>query len=497
MARDFFLPTPHSVLISVVLIFGTSSILSAQDQNPYAFVLNGSRIDGYDKILQLDFSSPNISALHTPQDVYVASLANFCHIVFTGDKKGYEQRKYAEKEYLSLLASMNESEELVNFVTSEVRLHWAIIKIMQGEMLQGIWELRQSIAIAKRNMSSYPEYIPQLKTMACLHLLLGSLPEKHQWLIPIMGIKPNISLGLEMLQTVREKTYFFREEATIIESISLSYLFNNSTEAFKSIQNLLDDESASLLTYYAAISICQKSGNAALSLRYIDHILTTLKKTGTKPIPAIYYFKGEASLQLEDYIKSIAAYSLFIKENLSEDLLKDAWFKISIANLLHGNNSLAEFYFNKANVNGNTQTEADKNAHIILQKGILPDSTLIKTRMLFDGGNYQKALQVLKNAEVKNRDNDWLAEYHYRIGRIYQKLNKVSLAKENLIKSTEITASKELYFAANACLELGLMAKQAADKSNAQYWLKKSMEYKGHPYTQSIASKASRALNEL
>jgi hypothetical protein len=66
-------------------------------------------------------------------------------------------------------------------------------------------------------------------------------------------------------------------------------------------------------------------------------------------------------------------------------------------------------------------------------RGEIPNILLLKARLLFDGGYYRKALNLL----ISNRDKleslsiEQQTEYHYRLGRIYDGLdNKVNARLE-------------------------------------------------------------------
>ena len=74
---------------------------------------------------------------------------------------------------------------------------------------------------------------------------------------------------------------------------------------------------------------------------------------------------------------------------------------------------------------GTTFLESDKQALKEAKKGITPHPSLLKSRLLFDGGYYEKAeeILILLNPEkFKNTIN--VIEYWYRLGRVSQSLER-------------------------------------------------------------------------
>ena len=53
----------------------------------------------------------------------------------------------------------------------------------------------------------------------------------------------------------------------------------------------------------------------------------------------------------------------------------------------------------------------------------IEDKDLLIARLLFDGGYYQKSLNILESINHLALNNYNLAEYYYRTARLYQKLN--------------------------------------------------------------------------
>jgi tetratricopeptide (TPR) repeat protein len=169
---------------------------------------------------------------------------------------------------------------------------------------------------------------------------------------------------------------------------------------------------------------------------------------------------------------------------------------------LIGDEKKAKLYLSKINERGNTIAESDKAAHKFykdFQKNkSLPNKTLIKLRLLFDGGYFEEAQNELVSlVEKKFTNTKDQAEFNYRAGRIYQKLNQFEKAVNYFERSMALTGSNEWVFAPNSALQLGYIQQQKGQKNKAKAYFEQAIAYKNHEYKTSIDNKARAALTEM
>ena len=77
---------------------------------------------------------------------------------------------------------------------------------------------------------------------------------------------------------------------------------------------------------------------------------------------------------------------------------------------------------------GEFNTTEDRNAmnemELAKQK-IVPNITLLKARLLYDGGNYERAFHELESLDPKQlKKEQETVEYAYRMARVYHKMRK-------------------------------------------------------------------------
>lgn len=121
---------------------------------------------------------------------------------------------------------------------------------------------------------------------------------------------------------------------------------------------------------------------------------------------------------------------------------------------------------------------------------------LLKARLLFDGGYYTKAHDLLKSIKpTKAFDTlkDKL-EYIYRLGRVHHKMEDYENAIKLYESTIEIGEKLSYYFAANSALELGNLYESQNDYEKAKIYFEKCLEMKDHEYENSLSQKAKAGL---
>ena len=122
----------------------------------------------------------------------------------------------------------------------------------------------------------------------------------------------------------------------------------------------------------------------------------------------------------------------------------------------------------------------------------------MKARLAFDGGYYDKALDVLNSyAENSFEQISDRAEFNYRKGRILQKLKDFPNAITLFDRAIVLSENQNWLFGASSALQLGYIYQSKNEKAKAKSYFEKAISYKKHEYKNSVDNKAKAALNEM
>ena len=428
----------------------------------------------------------------TVEAVYIASLAETIELLVTEDYTKFSQ--YEERFHQRLDRIQKGSPRDYQFLQAELRLHWAFVYLKFGHELDAALHLRQAYQIAVECREKFPEYLPIRKTTGILEIIVGSVPDKYNWVLSLLNMNGSVTEGLADLIIVSDSRSPLALEAKILYALVKGFMLSEPANALVTMQEVLQATKGNPLVLFLSASLALKNSQNDFALQLLDELSTSNQGM------ALYYadyLKGEARLHKGDYLEAISSYRWFINHQTGQNYIKDAWYKIGLCYRLNGNENDAFAAFAEARKNGKEATEADKSAARALSEKELPNIKLSRIRYFTDGGYYGEAEEILSKISSLDlpltRDQ---VEYYYRRARLAHKMNKTE-AVEMYLKAIEMTGQENWYFAPNACLQLGYIYQSQNRIKEAEDYFQRALSYRRHEYKNSIDSKARSALAQL
>ena len=193
-------------------------------------------------------------------------------------------------------------------------------------------------------------------------------------------------------------------------------------------------------------------------------------------------------LELDDAAKN---FEYFISRFKGKFYVKDACEKLSWCYYLQGNTTAANNARQQVLKKGNAETDADKQAYKDAKSGKWPNASLLKARLLNDGGYNKQALAQLETKTSKDfATPEWQLEFTYRLGRIYDDMKNDDAAIKNYLSAISIGMNRTEYYASRAALQVGMIYERQGNKTLAIEYYKKCLEMSDHDYKDSIDQKA-------
>ncbi len=424
---------------------------------------------------------------------YIASLAETIELLVTEDNTLFAE--YEDRFLRRLDKKLKGSPRDYQFLQAEIRLHWAFVYLKFGHEFDGALQLRQAYQIAESCREKFPDYVPIRKTSGLLRIMVGSVPEKYNWVLSLLNMRGSVSGGLDDLRSVSSATDSpFALEARILHALVEGFLLARTESALASMQQVLVDEKDNRLAMFLAGSLALKCSRNELALEMLEGL-----SQSNAGVPLYYadYLRGEAYLHKGDFMSAIAAYRWFIGHQTGQNYIKDAHYKIGLCYWLNGNENDALTAFAEAKAKGKESTEADKSAAHALADKDLPNVKLSRIRYLTDGGYYEDAGNILSGITSMDllikRDQ---VEYLYRKARLLHKIGNAE-AEKYYVDVINMTGPENWYFAPNACLQLGYIFQSQDKIKEAEEYFQRALAYRRHEYKNSIDSKARSALAQM
>lgn len=443
--------------------------------------------------LQIEEARQAITTHKTAQEVYVLALADAVELIITEDLEKFNEYEDRFESRIESKWKGDDADHL--FLQAELRLQWAFVYFKFGHEFDAALNLRQAYEIAEECKKKYPKYQPIKKTSGLLQIIIGSVPEKYNWVLGLLGIEGSVQTGLDELNALRKSENDLNFETHLLHALVQGFVLQNTNEAVQELKTLQQQEPLNKIALFLGASLAIKNAQSEEALSMINRL-----ESIQQGLPIYYadYLKGEVYLHKADYLNSISAYRWFLSHYTGKNYIKDSYFKMGLCYWLNGNSNDAHTLFKEARSKGLEETEADKYAARSVAENQLPHGELSKARYATDGGYYTLAGTILTGitpADLPTQRDQ--VEFNYRKARLAHKLNDINNAKLFYQQTIDSSGESNWYFAPNSCLQMGYISVAEKDSDKARLFFNRALGYKKHEYKNSIDSKAKSALAQL
>jgi tetratricopeptide (TPR) repeat protein len=203
-------------------------------------------------------------------------------------------------------------------------------------------------------------------------------------------------------------------------------------------------------------------------------------------------------LYKSDYKKAEQYFNHFIKNFRGINYIKSANHKLAWIAFLQNNIEMKRIYFARVISEGNTSIDEDKVALKHAQRDYITHTRLLRTRLLYDGGYYEKALAVISGVKKVSEYAGYLDEYWYRLARIESKLDyDDNILIKNFKESYELGQNTTNYYAPMSALQIGLIYERQNRFEQAEIYFEKCLAMSNFDYERGIHQKAKAGINRI
>ncbi len=426
--------------------------------------------------------------------IYLQNLSETADILITEDEKRFDPINDEMRKRIERLEDKPETPEIL-FLRAEISLQRGFNLLNLGQELNAVLAIRQAYQLTQQCLKRYPSFVPIRKTSGVIQVMLGSVPDKYQWFMSLLGMKGSVKVGQKQLEELKSSPSSLSLEATILFYTIKGFLNQQFAEAAKGFQESLEKDPDSRLLMFLGINMLMKDSQSEEAYRLIQSLD---KHPQGLQMTYVDYLRGEVLIHRGEYTPAIASYQKFIRGYKSRSFKKDAYYKISLCYYLMGDMVNANKNFETAKVTGRSASEPDKYADAMLAEPGFPNAKILKIRFYTDGGYYKEAKEMVKTVTpadlAKEKD---AAEFIYRKGRLAHKTQDIPQAKALYLQAIEKTADHPWYFAPNAALQLGYIYQAQGDLATAKRYYEKALSYRRYEYKSGIDTKARYALDQL
>lgn len=464
---------------------------------------NAQCISAYNRIIALNFSvgrqiieEEKRSNPGNGITVLLENYIDFLTLSIGEEKADFDKLKPNRSNRIGLLAGSDDKSPWHRHSQAAIYLQWSFARVRFGEYVMAGLDLNRAYRLLRENQMLYPGFVPDLLLSGVLNALIGSVPDQYMWALKLSGIDGAIETGraklyelIEVAETnpdwrhLQSEAYFY-----------LSFIEMNLQSDRQNIRKLLERMESGNKVDGGALN-CYMRANLSMRIGLNDHAIQILKdctaEEGSYPFHYLDFVLGNALLNRLDF--AAAGYFLsFVNRYSGLNYVKSAYQRLAWISLLKSDVNGYNFYISKIPGSGQAFVDEDKQAEKEAVSGQLPNSSLLKARLLFDGGYYEEAINVLE-AENVLLSPALIAdsvEYLYRKARIYHEWGKTHQAIAYYIQTIEAGIHLPDFFAGNSALQLGLIYENEADYIMAGYYYELCRSMRFTEYRSSIQHKA-------
>jgi hypothetical protein len=438
-----------------------------------------------------------------PNNVYIyylESYIDFLKVFISEDEKLFNMSESQKDIAIEEIGKLPESSPYRNYLIANINLQWAFARIKFGEYFTASIEINRAYRLIEKNSDNFPEFYPNKITHAVLKIIIGLVPDKYNWILDLISMQGSVEDGTAELYEVLEKTevdsnysYLNGECLFYLGFVELN-INPDKTNSLKLLDKILPLSDSSLLFNYMCINILTKSGNnsqAEIQFRKLDN------PSSFYPFYFLDYLRADFYLKKLETDSAKQYYARFLKNFKGKNYIKDAWRKTAWAFLMEGKPNEYLQLMSAVGNSGYADIGIDKDAQLEYDKDRVPNPSLIKARLLFDGFFFALADSVLNSIDDNQMDFEQLMEKDYRHARI----NHESLDFENakkyykrVIVSSDLTTE---YFPANSALKLAEIYEHQDSLSLSHFYYNKCLEMNFGQFENSIKSKAKEGIRRV
>ncbi len=437
-----------------------------------------------------------------PDNLIILQIENYIdvlRIIINEDQKEFERLWPRRQKRLQKLESGNPSSPYYLYLQADIRLQWAVARLKFDEYLGAFTDVRKAYHLLERNQATFPDFMPNLKNLALLHAMVGTIPDNYQWGAKLLtGVEGSVSQGQRELERVlryaNQNEFVYEAETRIFYAYLLLHLRNQPQEAWEVIDHPVIRARSNPIHCFVKANIAMRSERNDVAIS-----LLAARPAGQTYFPFVYldFMLGLTKLRRLDDDADVPI-RRFLTNYHGRNFIKEAYQKLAWYELIQGRPGGYQKNMHLCATQGEAISESDQNALLEAQSEELPELSLIKARLLFDGGYYPEAYAVLQN-----RGDAYFAypsqrlEYYYRLGRILHGMGRAEAAIQHYQLTIEQGRDQPYFFACNAALQIGLLFEQVNEYAKAQQYFETCLQIKPKEYRTGLHQAAKAGLSRL
>lgn len=450
--------------------------------------------EAYTALSRMKLDDPNNLIVH-----HIENYIDFFTIYITEDEAAYKRLKKKRDLRLELIKAGDATSPYYLFVQADIRLQWALAHLRFEDYVGAFSEVSKAHKLLQKNEALFPDFMPNKKDLGILHAMVGTIPDSYKWGLKLLGgLHGTIAQGRQEVEQVLEyaakNDFIFEAETIALYAFLLLHLDNKEDDAWQAVSSgkLNPDKNPLHCFVMANIAMRTNRNNQAIEL-----LKKCPRNAAFQAFPYLDYMLGLAKLRRLDSDAGPYFHS-YIHRYDGRNFIKEAYQKMAWQELINGKPEGYRQNMQYCLEKGHSIAGGDKNALEEARAGLPPDLSLLKARLLFDGGYFQRGYELLAAKPLASfAPGRNQLEYHYRMGRLLHGLKRYSEALRYYQATIEQGAAQPWFYACNAALQMGLIYEKQAHDEKARKAFELCLRLNPEEYRLGLHQKAKSGMARL
>jgi len=430
--------------------------------------------------------------------VLLENYQDFLTVIVGEEEKVFDSLKNKLPGRLKTLKEGKHDSPWYRSLMAQLYLQWAFARVKFGEYFTAAREIRKAFLLLEENQEAHPGFLPDKVGLGIMHALIGTVPDNLRWIASLFSMEGSVELGRQELFDVLHRAE--KEGYPYLEGEALFFLtfleLNLQPDKMKARELLPYYEHQPCDNMMLLFSKAQILNRTALNDRAIAMLMNRPVGEDYYPFYYLDFLLGLSKLHRLD--EDADQYFLLFTANFKGNAyVKEAYQKLAWHSLLQGRPEMYHHYMEMAIHYGNDFTDGDRLAQAEAESGVLPNTCLLKGRLLCDGGYYSRADSLLRQLNCQLLTERDSIEYPYRLGRIAHAKKKYNEAMRWYDETIRSGQDASYYFAANAALKAGNICEMEGRLELAGQYYRKCIKMPNREYRRSMQQKAKAGLNRI
>jgi tetratricopeptide (TPR) repeat protein len=494
----------HALRFSIFLLLFLSASLSCAAGKYFHFTADAKT--AYEKATDLRFGEAYAwlakVRLQEPDNLIVHHIENyidFFKLYINENEEEYKQLKVKRDRRLATIVEKgNPNSPYYRFVQADIRLQWALVRLRFEDYLGAFTEVSKAYKLLRENEALYPDFMPNKKDLGILHAMVGTIPDSYKWGVKLLGgLEGTIEEGRREVEAVLKYAethdFVFEKETKVLYALLLLHLENKGDTAWQAVNKAGLSPRQSPLECFVMAHVAMRTGRNDQAIE----LLQLYPKSGAYfSFPYLDYMLGLAKLRRLD--RDAAPYfQSYLSAYNGRNFIKETYQKLGWQSLINGNEAGYKRHMLNCIAHGYAVAGGDKNAQQEAESGIVPNLDLLRARLLFDGGYFQKGYQLLASQATDGFKGAHELEYFYRLGRLLHGMDRYEEALRHYQLTLDKGADSPWFYACNAALQMGIIYEGQGNRTQARAAYERCLSLKPEEYRVGLHQKAKAGLSRL